>query len=239
MVSQRHKESCVPCRRRNQFPIMPVCSRAPILFTRPNNNLGTLHGRRRVVLRVGSTSGYLSPVNFKRHHARLVPGNRRHQLRHRFLSSCLDILLNKQSFVKMSLPVIRSLADCTDIYKTVLPYVPQLHDLPQQIFENITNLQALKVLYISTNPLIFAFAFSLFLGPVFLIVSEVNKNYSQVDRCWSLLPTVYNAHFALYAHAAGLPTRRLDTLLVFSGLWSVSLLVYRRIINSADCIRRA
>lgn len=129
----------------------------------------------------------------------------------------------------MSLPVIRSLVDCTDIYRTVIPYVPQLYDLPQQIFENITNVQALKVLYISTNPLISAFAFSLFLGPVFLLISEVNKNYSQVDRCWSLLPTVYNAHFALYAHAAGLPTRRLDTLLVFSALWSVSLLIYRRI----------
>ena len=149
------------------------------------------------------------------------------------------ILLTRYSIVKMSLPVIRSLADCTDIYKTVLPYVSQLYDLPQQIFENITNVQALKVLYISTNPLISAFAFSLFLGPVFLIISEINKNYSQVDRCWSLLPTVYNAHFALYAHAAGLPTRRLDTLLVFSALWSVSLLIYRRIKNSTDCIRRA
>lgn len=140
--------------------------------------------------------------------------------------------LSRYSFVKMSLPVIRSLTDCTDIYKTVLPYVPQLYDLPQQIFENITNVQALKVLYISTNPLISAFAFSLFLGPVFLIISEINKNYSQVDRCWSLLPTVYNAHFALYAHAAGLPTQRLDTLLIFSALWSVSLLIYRRIMKS-------
>ena len=58
----------------------------------------------------------------------------------------------------------------------------------QQIFENITNLQALKVLYISTNPLISAFGFSQSLGPVFLLVSAVNKNYSQVDRWWSLLP---------------------------------------------------
>ena len=139
----------------------------------------------------------------------------------------------------MSLPVVRSLADCTDIYQTVLPYVPQLYDLPQQIFENITNLQALKVLYISTNPLISAFALSLFLGPVFLLVSEVNKNYSQVDRCWSLLPTVYNAHFALYAHAAGLPTRTLDTLLIYSALWSVSLPVYRCIMISNTFIRRA
>jgi len=123
--------------------------------------------------------------------------------------------------VNMSLPVAKSLVDCADFSKTVLPYVPQLYDLPQQIFQNINNTQALKVLYISTNPVITAFAFSLFLAPIFLIVSEVNRNYSQVDRCWSILPTIYNAHFVLYAHAAGLPTRRLDTLLLFSGAWSV------------------
>ena len=121
----------------------------------------------------------------------------------------------------MSLPVVKSAVDCTDFSKTVLPYLPQLYDLPQHIFQNIGNVQALKVLYITTNPLISALALSLFLAPIFLIVSEVNKNYSQVDRCWSILPTVYNAHFALYAHAAGVPTRRLDTLLVVSGIWSV------------------
>lgn len=123
----------------------------------------------------------------------------------------------------MSLPVVKTLADCADLQKTVLPYLPQLYDLPQQIYQDINNLQALKVLYISTNPLITALAFSLFLAPIFLIASEVNKNYSQVDRCWSILPTIYNAHFVLYAHAAGLPTKRLDILMLFSGVWSVIL----------------
>lgn len=121
----------------------------------------------------------------------------------------------------MSLPLIKSLVDCTDFSETVLPYLPQLYDLPQQIFQNINNLQTLKVLYISTNPLISALALSLFLAPIFLIVSEVNRNYSQVDRCWSILPTVYNAHYVLYAHAAGLPTKRMDTLMLFSAVWSV------------------
>lgn len=123
----------------------------------------------------------------------------------------------------MALPVIRSIAECTDYSKTVLPYIAQLYDLPQQIFENITNLQALKVLYVSTNPLISAFAFSLFLFPIFLVVSEINRNYSQVDRCWSILPTLYNAHFTAYAHATGLSTRRLDMLLLFSTFWSARL----------------
>ena len=128
----------------------------------------------------------------------------------------------------MALPVIRSIADCTDFSKTVLPYIGQLYDLPQQVFDNITNVQALKVLYVSTNPLISAFAFSLFIFPIFLLVSEINRNYSQVDRCWSILPTIYNAHFTAYAHATGLSTRRLDMLLLFSSVWSVSSRVSRR-----------
>lgn len=123
----------------------------------------------------------------------------------------------------MALPLIRSIADCTNYSKTVLPYTGQLYDLPQQIFENLSNLQALKVLYVSTNPLISAFAFSLFLFPVFLVVSEINRNYSQVDRCWSILPTIYNAHYTAYAHATGLSTQRLDVLLLVSSFWSVSI----------------
>lgn len=122
----------------------------------------------------------------------------------------------------MSLPVIKSLPDSTNFDKTVLPYVPQLYDLAQQVFQSITNPQALKALYISTNPLVSAFAFSLFLAPIFFVAGEINRNYSQVDRFWSLLPTFYNAHFVLYAHAMGLPTARLDALLVASVLWSVS-----------------
>lgn len=121
----------------------------------------------------------------------------------------------------MALPVIRSLADCTDYSKALLPYISQLYDLPQQIIDNITNLQALKVLYVSTNPFISAFAFSLFLFPIFLAVSEINRNYSQVDRCWSILPTIYNAHYTAYAHVTGLSTRRLDVLLLLSTFWSV------------------
>lgn len=124
----------------------------------------------------------------------------------------------------MSLPVIKSFPDCTKFDKTVLPYIPQLYDLAQQVLQSVTNPQALKVLYISTNPLVSAFAFSLFLAPVFFVAGEINRNYSQVDRFWSLLPTLYNAHFVLYAHAIGLPTARLDALLIASVLWSVSLL---------------
>ena len=122
-----------------------------------------------------------------------------------------------------SLPSVTSVLDCTDFSKTVLPYIPQLYDLPSQIVQSTLSPQGLKQIYLNTNPLISAVAISLFLSPIFLVVSEINKNYSQVDRLWSLLPTMYNAHFAIYAHLTGLPTQRIDCLLAVSSLWSVRI----------------
>lgn len=123
----------------------------------------------------------------------------------------------------MALPVVQSLEDCANFHQTVSPYVSQLYELPQQLIRSWSNSQELLNIYQSTNPLISAFAFSLFLAPVFLLVSEINKNYSQVDRCWSFLPTLYIAHFVSYAHLTGLPTQRLDSLLACSVVWSVSV----------------
>ena len=133
----------------------------------------------------------------------------------------------------MSLPVIKSLADCVDFNKTVLPFIPQLYHLPERLFQKgdgdstttiLFDLSTLKYIYLSTNPLISAFAFCLFTVPIFIIAAEVNKNYSQVDRFWSLLPTFYILHFTLYAHAKGLPTQRLDIVAFISILWSVCFL---------------
>lgn len=122
----------------------------------------------------------------------------------------------------MALPVIKTLTECSSFEKTVLPYLPQLYDLPQQAIQSWNNPTALQNLYLATNPLISAFEFSLFLAPVFLLISEINKNYSQVDRCWSILPTIYNIHYVTYAHLSGLDTARLDNLVAFSVVWSVS-----------------
>ncbi|MCJ1478313.1 AAA ATPase afg3 [Lambiella insularis] len=123
----------------------------------------------------------------------------------------------------MSIPNINTLVDCADFSKTVQPYLYQFYDLPAQILQNISSPHGLKELYISTNPLILAFSLSLFLAPVFLIAAEINRNYSQVDRFWSILPTVYNAHYVVWAHINGLPTQRLNLLLAFSGIWSARL----------------
>ena len=75
----------------------------------------------------------------------------------------------------MVLPVIKSALDCADLHNTVLPYAQELYRLPQLIFENVSSPTALRQIYLDTNPLVTAFALSLFLAPIFLIVSEVNK----------------------------------------------------------------
>lgn len=151
------------------------------------------------------------------------------QLHHHLVCKTLFSLVTKHFALltryfhrsSMALPVVKNVLDCADFSKTVLPYTFQLRELPYQIFDSISNPQALKQIYLDTNPVISAFAFSLFLSPIFLVVSEINKNYSQVDRCWSILPTVYLAHFTAYAHLVGLETTRLDTLLACSCVWSV------------------
>ena len=121
----------------------------------------------------------------------------------------------------MSLPAIFSLHDAADYAQTVAPYLPQLYDLPPKIIAVISSPKGLTELYISTNPLVSATAFSLAIVPILYIAQEVNKNYSQVDRVWSILPAVYNVHYAVYAHLADLPTQQADALAAVSVLWSV------------------
>ncbi|KAK5122298.1 hypothetical protein LTR85_004209 [Meristemomyces frigidus] len=123
----------------------------------------------------------------------------------------------------VALPIVKTLQDCALYSKAVEPYLPQLYALPTQLAASITDPSALTHLYLSTNPLITGLAFSLALIPIFLVVSEINRNYSQVDRVWSILPTLYNAHYALWARLNGLPTQKVDNVLAFSALWTARL----------------
>ncbi len=121
-----------------------------------------------------------------------------------------------------ALPAVSTLSDCADWSKTVAPFLPAFRILPQQLWQSLGSLDALKHLYVSTNPVVSALALAMAMSPFFLVASEFNRNYSQVDRAWSLLPTLFIAHFATYAHLAGLPTERLDTLVIVGQIWSVS-----------------
>ncbi|OAG06490.1 DUF1295-domain-containing protein [Paraphaeosphaeria sporulosa] len=132
-------------------------------------------------------------------------------------------MLDLRPTLRVALPVVKALPECADFSRTVSPFLPQLYDLPQRVFDNINNLEALQHVYLSTNPLITALGFSLFLTPIVFIVAEINKNYSQVDRLWSILPVIYNSHYALWAHLSGLPTQRLDHVMAVTILWGARL----------------
>ena len=132
----------------------------------------------------------------------------------------------------MALPTVRSLAACADYANSVEPFLDQLYTLPSDLVTALTS-GGLGQLYVDTNPLVSGFAISLALGFVFLVVSEINSNYSQVDRCWSLLPTVYIAHFNLWSRLAGAHSGRLDAVLLYSVIWSVSSLCGYRSFPSA------
>ncbi len=124
----------------------------------------------------------------------------------------------------MALPALKSLEDCADFSKVVEPFLPQLYELPSNVLSTVRNGESLLNLYANTNPLVSGFAFSIFIGGIFWVASEANRNFSQVDRFWSLLPAFYNAHFAAWAHLNNLPSQRVELVLFWSVVWSVCLL---------------
>ena len=123
----------------------------------------------------------------------------------------------------MALPTLKSLEECAEYAKVVEPLLPQLYELPRTLQTALTSGDAsLLELYKETNPLVSGFSFSVLLGAFVLVLSELNRNWSQIDRLWSLLPTLYNAHFSAWAHLNGLPSQRVDIVLLWSTFWSVS-----------------
>lgn len=126
-----------------------------------------------------------------------------------------------------ALPILKSFEDCADFSKTVTPYIPQLSVLPSLLLgaysSSGSTIESLKGIYIATNPFISTAALAIALTPIVWAVSEINKNYSQVDRLWSILPTLYISNYVLYAHMVGLDTERLDMAAVAFIIWSIRL----------------
>jgi|SRR5690242_170144 len=132
-------------------------------------------------------------------------------------------MLIPRASLDLAIPLLKELPECADLEKTVLPYLPQLYDLPSRIIESINDRQALLHVYASTNPLILGLAFALFMTPIVLVVSEFNRNYSQVDRLWSILPVIYNVHYDVWAHLNGLPTAKVDHIMALTVIWGARL----------------
>lgn len=130
----------------------------------------------------------------------------------------------------MALPVVKNVLECADYSSTLEPYLHQLRPLAGIYAESITNAVALKQIYLDTNPAITSIAFSIAIAPIFLVVSEINKNYSQVDRVWSILPTIHHLHYLLYAYLSGHNYIRIGGVALASTIWSTRLTYnyYRR-----------
>ncbi len=125
----------------------------------------------------------------------------------------------------LPLPEVKSLADCVSFNHAVRPFLSQVAGLPEQLQPVIAakDVNALKAVYLATNPLATALAFTIFLSGFFIIFSEITRNYSQVDRFWSILPSIFNVHFAVWARLSGLRTLNLDTIAAISLIWTVRL----------------
>jgi len=118
-----------------------------------------------------------------------------------------------------ALPTISSLADCTDLTKTVIPYLHQL--TPTHVLPLLRGDIAPTEWYLATNPVMSAVLFALTVSLFAFVSTEISRNCSQVDRLWSILPVVYAGHFAAWAHLHGIQSERVDTLATFIGLWGV------------------
>lgn len=123
----------------------------------------------------------------------------------------------------MALPAVNALDECADYYKTVEPFLPQLYSLPERLLGSVSDREALVQLYLETNPFISGAAFSLLVACIALILAELNRNFSQIDRAWSILPAIYNVHFALWARLSGGAHQRNDLIALFAVFWSVRM----------------
>ncbi|KAL1975561.1 hypothetical protein VTN31DRAFT_3953 [Thermomyces dupontii] len=129
------------------------------------------------------------------------------------------------------LPSILSPADAAQFNTTVAPYLVQAPQWFQFLRDQVSvvtgggrvNVAELQTLYYQSNPAVTALTFALAIAPIFVLVALITGNYSQVDRFWSILPTLYNVHYALWARRAGLDTARLDSVALLSLAWGARL----------------
>ncbi|KAI8094805.1 hypothetical protein BDF21DRAFT_331558 [Thamnidium elegans] len=92
------------------------------------------------------------------------------------------------------------------------------------ICSTLQNCSKFQAFYKDTDPLVSALYLTTILISVHYVMSEVTKNYSQVDRAWSILPAVYAWHFTIHdyvLHKSFHP--RLLTASVLISIWGTRL----------------
>ncbi|EPS44305.1 hypothetical protein H072_1704 [Dactylellina haptotyla CBS 200.50] len=118
-----------------------------------------------------------------------------------------------------------------------LPSYSQIHDIGQSrpgifqlvevAFHNFQDVfngkRAFQDAYQQTDPLATSILASVILSGLTLIVSEITRNFSQVDRLWSILPAIYIVHYSHWASLNNVHSDRVDTAAVIAVIWSVRL----------------
>lgn len=91
--------------------------------------------------------------------------------------------------------------------------------------ENWSQAQyALWIYYTETDPVTSALVMAAIVAMAVWIIAIVNKNYSQMDRLWSVLPFAYSVHYSIHSYILnGSLSPRLMLMTSLQALWSVRL----------------
>ncbi|ORY82042.1 hypothetical protein BCR37DRAFT_347844 [Protomyces lactucae-debilis] len=123
------------------------------------------------------------------------------------------------------MPLLYALSDAASFNTTVRPFLkPDLLNLEDVVF----SAGSLWRFYLECNPAVFAFLLCIFNAVLVYTVSEVSRNYSQVDRLWSILPTTYQLHFVIRGYFTGtgkhgLLAPRIWIMFLLEFIWTVRL----------------
>ncbi|KAI9250634.1 hypothetical protein BY458DRAFT_524675 [Sporodiniella umbellata] len=97
-------------------------------------------------------------------------------------------------------------------------------DITSSAQKLISNPHLLVDHYKTHDPLIFASYFTAAITVVHYLASEITRDYSQVDRCWSILPGIYAWHFTIHNYISeGTLNLRLVVASILISIWGARL----------------
>lgn len=110
--------------------------------------------------------------------------------------------------------------------KTLLDGVFEFIESAQNIQHNLESISQVGILnsYIETDPFVFGVYVMLVISFLCWIVSIIMRNYSQVDRIWSIVPFAYCWHFMIHGYLRyGELNNRLLVMTILTTLWGLRL----------------
>ncbi|KAH8549713.1 hypothetical protein BGW37DRAFT_500525 [Umbelopsis sp. PMI_123] len=114
------------------------------------------------------------------------------------------------------------LVSVQDLQATVLDFVQ--NQAPIYLKNTTLAPESLLQSYISLDPLISALAIATVFSIAHWFIGLVTSNYSQVDKCWSILPVVYSWHFSVHDYLVhGQVHPRLVLITTLITVWGMRL----------------